>query len=338
MNFQDIKSIEPAQFYLDLAFRRMREKGTELRQTRLQGGRIEKSRYIETLKMQVVADTLTSRMQSIVKSFPSLDTLPEFYNQLVRLHIEYGQLKLSLGSVHWLGIRAQKIFQEYRTKLKMNTRFERVNVLSREYLGRISSMVKQLKGDFIFLEQARKLMKGFPTIKTSLRTVSIVGFPNVGKTTILFKLTGSPAEISSYPFTTKGVNVAYIGKGKEAIQLLDTPGTLDRFEKMNAIEQIAYLAMKLCSQGIVYVFDPTEEYPLDKQEKLLEKLKRDVNLPLIVYISKTDVGEKERIDYLKKKYDTITDIDELKEKIVSLVKPFPEKEEDSEQEQTEEVE
>jgi len=203
MNFQDIKSIEPAQFYLDLAFRRMREKGKELRLTKLHGGRIEKSRWIETLKMQVVADTISSRMQSIVKSFPSLDNLPEFYNQLVRLHIEYGQLKLSLGSVHWLGMNVQKIFQEYRRKQKMNTRFERVNALTREYLGRVSSMVKQLKKDFIFLEEARKIMKNFPTIKTSLRTIAIAGFPNVGKTTLLSKLTGSTAEINTYPFTTK---------------------------------------------------------------------------------------------------------------------------------------
>ena len=322
MNFQDIKSIEPAQFYLDLAFRRMREKGKELRLTKLHGGRIEKSRWIETLKMQVVADTISSRMQSIVKSFPSLDNLPEFYNQLVRLHIEYGQLKLSLGSVHWLGMNVQKIFQEYRRKQKMNTRFERVNALTREYLGRVSSMVKQLKKDFIFLEEARKIMKNFPTIKTSLRTIAIAGFPNVGKTTLLSKLTGSTAEINTYPFTTKGVNVAYLGKGKERIQLLDTPGTLNRFDKMNNIEQIAYLAMKLCSHGIIYVFDPTEEYPLEKQEKLYEKIRREAHLPTLIYLSKTDIGEKEKIDFLKGKYYCIIDVEEMKQKLAALVPPL----------------
>ena len=45
-------------------------------------------------------------------------------------------------------------------------------------------------------------MKDYPTIKTSLFTVAICGFPNVGKTTLLSKMTPSEPEISNYSFTT----------------------------------------------------------------------------------------------------------------------------------------
>ena len=317
MNFQSIHPVEDYKFHLDLAFRRAREKGKKLRSAKLKGSRIEKSNYIEFMKMQSISDTIVYRMQSIIESFPSLDELPEFYNELVRLSIDYAQFKKSLGAVNWLGQRAKNMLKIYKSKLDKNKQFERINPLKTEFLGRISSMIKQVKGDFIFLENARKTMKVFPTIKTSLKTVSIAGFPNVGKTTILFKLSGSEAEINSYPFTTKGINVAYIGKGKERIQLLDTPGTLDRFEKMNKIEKVAYLAIKHCSNMIVYVFDPTEEYPMDKQIKLYDRLKKDFGKKLFVYISKVDLADKIQVDELKKKYNGSFDsIDQLKEKLL----------------------
>ncbi|MBD3163578.1 GTP-binding protein [Candidatus Woesearchaeota archaeon] len=289
MNFQSISPIENYQFYLDLAFRRAREKGKQLRSKKLKGGSLEKSKHIELMKMQVIADTISSRMQKIIFSFPNLDELDEFYRRLLKLSLDYRQLKKSLGAVDWLRKRAFNMLKIYRSKLDKNRQFSRINAIKREFLGRISSMVRQVKDELDFLENARKIMKGFPTIKTSLKTAAIAGFPNVGKTTLLYKLSGSKADIKSYPFTTKGINVAYIGTGKQRIQLLDTPGTLDRFEKMNNIEKTAYLAIKYCADIIVYVFDLTEEYPIGKQAKLYEKLKRDFDEDILVYFSKSDI-------------------------------------------------
>jgi nucleolar GTP-binding protein len=319
MNFQSIKPVEEYKFYLDLAFRRAREKGDKLRGKKLKGGRLDKSKYIELMKMQVINDTIVSRMDAIVKSFPQVDDLPEFYNELVKLTIDYGQLKKSLGSVNWLRIRSKKLFDMYKGKINRNKQFERINILKKEFLGRLSSMVKQIKKDFIFLEEARRIFKEFPVVKTSLKTVAVAGFPNVGKTTLLFKLTGSKPEINSYPFTTKGVNVSYIGKGKDRIQLLDTPGTLNRFEKMNNIERIAYLAIKHCAELIVFVFDLTEEYPLEKQVRLYDRLKNDFNKDIIVYVSKSDIIEKADIEKFKKRFKNLfTDTEELKKNVISF--------------------
>lgn len=316
MNFQSIKPIENYQFYVDLALRRAREKGKQLRAKRLKGGRLEKSKFIVLMKMQVIADTISSRMEAIVKSFPNLDELADFYNELLRISLDYSQLKKSLGAVNWLRKRAFNMLKIYRSKLDKNREFDRINVLKTEFIGRLSSMVKQIKNDFVFLEQARRILKEFPVIKTSLKTVAVAGFPNVGKTTLLFKLTGSKPEINTYPFTTKGVNVAYIGKGKTRIQLLDTPGTLDRFEKMNKFEKIAYLAIKHCADKIIYVFDLTEEYPLEKQIRLYQKLKEDFGKEVIIYVSKSDLIDKEKISEFKKKFKgSFNDFEGLKKKI-----------------------
>ncbi len=151
MNFQSISPVEDYKFYLDLAFRRARERGEKLRDTKLKGGRLDKSKYIELMKMQVIVDTIVSRMESIVKSFPNLDELPEFYNELVRLSLDYVQFKKSLGAVNWLENRARSMLKIYRSKLDKNREFDRINVLKREFLGRLSSMVKQVKQNLLLL-------------------------------------------------------------------------------------------------------------------------------------------------------------------------------------------
>jgi nucleolar GTP-binding protein len=83
--------------------------------------------------------------------------------------------------------------------------------------------------------------------------VAIAGFPNVGKSTLLNRLTGATAETNAYAFTTKSLNMGAIEYRHNTIQFIDTPGTLARPEKMNDIERQAYLAMKYAAHLIIYV-------------------------------------------------------------------------------------
>jgi nucleolar GTP-binding protein len=316
MNFQDIKPVEGYKFYLDLAFRRAREKGEKLRGQKLKGSRIQKSKYIVLMKMQVISDTIISRMEGIGKSFPNFDDLDIFYKELIMLNLDLGQLRKSLAAVNWVRKQAESLFRTYKGKLRQNTQFDRINVINREYLGRVSSFIKQVKKDFIFLEEGRKTLKGLPTIKTSVRSVAIAGFPNVGKTTLLSKLTESKPEINTYPFTTKGINVAYLGQGKDKIQLVDIPGTLNRFSKMNDIERVAYLVLKHVADKIVYIFDLTLEYPLDKQKKLYERIKKEYGKEVFIFLSKTDIVDKSEVNEFKQKYPKAVSTIEKIEKII----------------------
>ena len=174
-----------------------------------------------------------------------------------------------------------------------------VNTHRKEFFGRVSSVIKQIEKDFRLIDEARKVMKDYPTIKTGLRTVALVGFPNVGKTTLLYRLTGSKPEISSYAFTTKGINlgnlIGNVEGRKEKIQVLDTPGTLNRFFKMNRIEKIAHLAIRHLTESLVYVFDLTESYPLADQLKLYDNLK-SAGKPIVCALSKQDLLEKRVVE------------------------------------------
>ena len=314
MNFQDLKKIENPDFYIDVAFGRAKKKAELVRQKRFKD-RLTKSKEIEKTKVSVIGDSLASKLLDVLKQFPSLEHLPPFYHELAKATLEYADVRKSLGGVNWAVTRINEFTKKYSSKIQKCNDLQKINQYRREYYGRISSLVKQIKKELQIIDNARKIMRQYPTIKTSLKTVSIAGFPNIGKTTLLSKLTGSTPDIQAYAFTTQGINVAYIKKDKTKIQVLDTPGTLNRFDRMNSIEKIAYIALKHCTDMIIYIIDLTEPYPLKQQEALLRKIK-ETKKPLIIYLSKSDILDKDIINKGKKKYNAITDIRLLKKEII----------------------
>ncbi|MBW3015714.1 50S ribosome-binding GTPase [Candidatus Woesearchaeota archaeon] len=310
MNFQSLIKVESSDFYLDIAFSRAKKKASEIR-TQVKGTRLEKSIKIELAKLDEIKATLNQHMELIIKSFPSIDDLAEFYKELIKATLDYPQLKKSLGSVNWARTKIVDFHKKYHSLIKNTKHLDSINKYRREFYGRISSIMKNIKPNLKYLEESRNTMKDFPSIKTKLKTVAIFGFPNTGKTTLLSKLTSSKPEIASYAFTTKGINVGYMKKGHNKIQIIDTPGTLDRFDKMNSIEKQAWLALKYLADEVIYVFDITEPFPLKDQDELFRKMKR-LGKPVHVYLSKTDVLKKEDIKKFRKDFLTL---EEIKEKI-----------------------
>ena len=100
-------------------------------------------------------------------------------------------------------------------------------------------------------------MRTYPDVK-EMFTVCIYGFPNVGKSTLLNKLTTSKATVAAYAFTTKEINAGYFTVEDKKIQVFDVPGTLARENKMNYIELQAELVVKELADIIIYVFDVSE--------------------------------------------------------------------------------
>lgn len=317
MAFTSIPKIEKYDTYIDYAFKAAQKRAGEIR-IASKGSRFEKSKKIELERITEVKKVLHKHLNALLKSFPSLDSLTEFYKEMIRNLLDYAELKRSLGAVKWAAEKIDFFFRQYSEKIKSTEEQAKINALRREYYGRINSVLKQIRNSLNNLENARKTIKTFPSIKEEF-TVCIVGFPNVGKTTLLYKLTGSKPEINSYAFTTKELNIGYKKIGVQRVQFIDTPGTLNRFEAMNIIEKQAYLAVKYCADMLVYVFDLTEPFPLKDQMKLFIDLK-DANKtkPMLVYFSKSDVLEKEKIEEYSDKnriHDFFIDIEGLKEEI-----------------------
>jgi nucleolar GTP-binding protein len=310
MSFQSIKRVEKAQTYLDIAIR----KGIKSKSSRHEKLDIKKAKQLNMQIIGIINDVLSSKLDEIVKEFPALDNFPEFYAELLKVTLDRDELKKSLGSISWAKNKINLLAREHKSKSGEAASFERLDKIRKAFIGRISSVMKQMEQYLTILENARQTFADYPVIKTDMFTVCISGFPNVGKSTLLSKLTVSKPEIQAYAFTTKRLNLGYAEMDGQKVQFIDTPGTLARPEKMNNIEKQAYLAIKYVADIVVYIFDLTEPYPLEEQRRLLEEIKK-FRKPVIIYLSKTDILEKEEVDKFSQKQDSITAITDLKKEI-----------------------
>jgi nucleolar GTP-binding protein len=311
MNFQDIPPVDMSKDLLDMAFRKARSKG-QLKN--LKGNWLQIIRKKEALKLDVVKDSIVPRLQKVLATFPGIDHLSKFYLKLLDLTLDYSKFKKSCGAVSWAITKVRGIHKDYVRKIAKEKEKEKINFLTKQFYGRVSSVLKQIDPNLDYLNKCRKIMKNYPDIK-DMFTVCIYGFPNVGKTTLLNKLTGTTAKTAAYAFTTVGINAGYKTISGTKVQFLDVPGTLSRKDKMNKIELQAELVMEEIADVIIFVFDLSEYcgFSVDMQQKLFEKLK---GRKVFAYVSKQDLL-KDELDDFKLKHFSLKDI---KEKISKEVK------------------
>ena len=114
---------------------------------------------------------------------------------------------------------------------------------SKHFVGRTSSFVKRVSRELSFLVEVKDTLSSFPVVK-ELPTLVVAGYPNVGKSTFVRNLTGSKVAVAPYPFTTKSIMIGYAKIRHKEIQVIDSPGLLDRpMQERNKIERQAVLAL-----------------------------------------------------------------------------------------------
>jgi small GTP-binding protein len=97
------------------------------------------------------------------------------------------------------------------------------NKSTQHHIGKLKAKLARLK------EESRKKKAGatgrtFAVPKEGNATVSFVGFPGVGKSTLLNKLTSAKSEVGDYAFTTLKIIPGVMEYKGARIQMLDMPG------------------------------------------------------------------------------------------------------------------
>jgi nucleolar GTP-binding protein len=300
MNF---KNIEDPDNLLNAAFSRGRKKAAQYKKQKTPFYTIKGK---EIAKIDANADYLMEKLDLIVRDFPSVQKLPDFYRDLFGFIVNIDQMKKSLSSFTSVSriiktIRREKIIALKELTYGQNST-KKAKQISKEFFGRTSSLIKSLKKDIKYYNESIKKLKELPNIKADEELFLIAGLPNVGKSTLLGKITESKPKIASYPFTTKGLNVGIFFKKYLPIQVIDTPGLLDRpISERNDIELKAISAFQYLKGTIIFVIDPTQE--LKEQKNLLKELKKLFSdKGFMVVLNKTDLLKKEDLEKAKKEF------------------------------------
>ncbi|MDD3083803.1 MAG: 50S ribosome-binding GTPase [Candidatus ainarchaeum sp.] len=299
----NLKTIDIPEKLIDAAFARARKQSAHYKKQKTPFYTMKGK---EIAKIDASSEFLIEKLSGIVKDFPSIDKLPEFYKDLFTFIIDINNVKKALSNMSSVSKIIKNIRREKIVKLK-ELKFEPNSIkiaknISREYFGRVSSLIKSLKKDINFYNESVKKLKELPSIKADEEVYLIAGLPNVGKSTLLSKITESKPKIASYPFTTKGLNVGIFFKKYLPIQVIDTPGLLDRsLSKRNNIELKAISAFQYLKGTIIFVIDPLQI--ISEQKNLLKELKKLFSdKGFIIVINKTDLIEKTKLEEILKEF------------------------------------
>lgn len=179
-------------------------------------------------------------------------------------------------------------------------------MLKKAALGRMCTIIKRQAQSLQYLEQIRQHLARLPSIDPNTRTLLICGFPNVGKSSFLNKVTQADVEVQPYAFTTKSLYVGHTDYKYLRWQVVDTPGILDHaLENRNTIEMQAITAMAHLRASILYIMDVSEQcgYSIEEQVSLFNNIKAlFANKPLILVANKVDIKKIEELPVEKKKY------------------------------------
>lgn len=124
--------------------------------------------------------------------------------------------------------------------------------------------------------------------------ITVIGKPNVGKSTIINSLVGEKVAITSpKPQTTRSNLRAVITESNYQMIFIDTPGIHTPKNKLGEFMVTSASSTFNEVDVIIMVCDATDRSLSKTDEKIIEKLKEIKNKPVFLVINKTDAVKKE---------------------------------------------
>mmetsp|Transcript_29166 Transcript_29166/g.49231 ORF Transcript_29166/g.49231 Transcript_29166/m.49231 type:complete len:659 (-) Transcript_29166:209-2185(-) len=289
-NFKKITPIPTATAFIDIVLTRTQRKTPTVIHP---GYKITRIRAFYMRKVKFTEQTITEKLGVILQDFPRLDDIHPFYADLMNILYDRDHFKLALGQVNTAKNLIGTLSKDYLRLMKYGDSLYRCKQLKRAALGRMCTVLKKLKASLGYLEEVRKHISRLPALDPTTRTLLMTGYPNVGKSSFMNKVTRADVDVQPYAFTTKALFVGHMDHRFLRWQVVDTPGILDRpLEERNTIEMQAITALAHLQCCVLYFLDISEQcgYPLAQQLALFESIRPlFANKQVMMVANKTDV-------------------------------------------------
>lgn len=296
-NFKKIIPIPSAPDMIDIVLTRTQRRTPTVVHP---GYKITRIRSFYMRKIKFTQQTIHERLTRILTDFPRLDDIHPFYSDLCNTLYDRDHYKLALGQLNTARSVCDSISRDMVRMVKYADSLYKCKCLKRAALGRMCTVLKGQKSSLSYLEEVRKHLSRLPALDPSTRTLLLCGFPNVGKSSFMNKITRANVDVQPYAFTTKSLFVGHMDYRYLRWQVIDTPGILDHpLEERNTIEMQAITALAHLTCSVLYFMDTSEAcgFTLEQQCGLLQSLRPlFVNKEVIIVMNKVDTLPYEEIE------------------------------------------
>lgn len=289
-NLKGITVVPTAKDFVDIILSKTQRKTATVVH---KGYQISRIRSFYMKKVKYSAQCFHDKLSQILTDFPVLDEIHPFYADLMNVLYDRDHYKLALGQLNTARALIDNLAKDYLRLLKYGDSLYRCKQLKRAALGRMCTIMKKQGPNLAYLEQVRQHLARLPSIDPNSRTIIICGYPNVGKSSFMNRVTRADVDVQPYAFTTKSLFVGHTDYRYLRWQVIDTPGILDHpLEERNTIEMQSITALAHLRAAILFIIDISENcgYSIKQQVDLFNSIKPlFVNKPLIVALNKIDV-------------------------------------------------
>lgn len=243
------------------------------------------------------AQHLAKPLRTCLRAFPPLSSFPPFERAVLELTVGGKEYEAAIMRAEQL---RKQLVQEGKEATKRVT--EAKNQKEREEkmqeaLEKMEQVLGKRRADVERLVEVAKHLRRVPEVEEEKPTLVLVGAPNVGKSSLVRKLSTGAPQVCHYPFTTRSIHMGHFHVHGIAHQVTDTPGLLRRpDEERNRMERLTLAAIQYLPAVVLFVLDPTElcGTPWKDQVAIREELReRFPSRPWMDVLSKADLLQHE---------------------------------------------
>jgi nucleolar GTP-binding protein len=256
-------------------------------------GRAKHGHDAQESMLRTAGNVLSDNLENVVVSWPDFGfDVDPFYYELADAIVDVDRLRQALSQVMWASRQIESLRDEYTTKVR-NASLETARKHRKQAFARMADVMEQVEADLRYVGDARNELRDLPEVRPEEPAIVVAGYPNVGKSSFVNRVTRASNEIAEYPFTTRGIALGHFERDHLRYQIVDTPGLLDRPDaERNDIERQAVSALTHLADVVLVVVDPSGDcgYPLDVQLELREEVcdRFDASAPVITVANKHD--------------------------------------------------